>query len=826
MPRFNPAALYMRQPLRQALNRVWEFPLTVVEAPMGYGKTTAVKEFLQDCNARVLWQTVVDDSESGFWRGFCRMLKKLDPGCADRLAELGVPSNSIFMDAALEIVEDIAFADKTVVVFDDYHLLPSKNIGQFLELLVKMAPPTLHMIIVSRAAFGENTTELALKGYCHVISKSIFELNEAEIIAYYKQCGIRLRPHDAAALYAYTEGWISALYLSLLNFVREGLIERQVSLTELIEKAVYRQYPAEVKEFLLTVCVFDSFTWAQAKAMWPKENVDAMVSYLMSHNAFIKYDKYSKTYRMHNIFTDFLREALERQGQERRRAVMRAAGNWYQGSGDYINAMDAYYQAGDFDGLLAALEQAKGHTINTEHKEKIIRYFGECPADIKKARPWAWLVYTVYLFVFNEMELFREQCAAIGGYIERFASDENTKAQLAGELELLCSFARYNSIAGMSEHLQKAARLLRGPSRFLDKKALWTFGSPSVLYMFYRESGQLEKEVAEFTATMPLYCHLTGGHGTGAELVLQAERHYYIGDFESAEIAANKAMYVAQAQGQMAIVLCVLFLQVKLDIVKGNLSSAKAVLQQAREDIKRQKLYHNIHMLELCEGSVYGCLGQAKKIPAWIARGDVKDSSLYFPAYASFNIVYGKALLISGQYLKLLGLAGQFLAIAGIFPNLLGQVYVHIYVAAAHHRLQHAHEAQAALRKAADIAVADGLIMPFVENGEYIGALLGELGKDGRYADFVAKVKKVYAAFAKKLAAMRAAAEACEGAVNLTARELEIAELVAAGLSNRAIAKKLVIEEATVKKALQNIYAKLGIGSRTMLARLMLECLG
>ncbi len=823
MPRFNPTALYLRQPLRQALSRIWEYPLTVVEAPMGYGKTTAVKESLNNSDAKVLWQTVVDDSVIGFWRGLCRMLKKVDPGCADRLAELGVPTNSIFMDAAVEIIEDIVFPAKTVIVFDDFHLLSSKSIEQFLELLVKMAPPALHIIVISRAAFGEKTTELALKGYCHVIDKSCFELNQGEIIAYYKQCGIRLRPHEAAELLAYTEGWISALYLSMLAFAREGLVEHQISLSELIEKAVYRRYPTEVKEFLLSICIFDSFTWAQAKAMWPRDNVETLVDYLMSHNAFIRYDKYSKTYRMHNIFTDFLREALERRGKEHRRAVLRAAGRWYEASGDHMNAMEAYYQAGDFEGLLTALELAKGHTINTEYKEKIIRYFRECPAAVKKARPWAWLVYAVYLFVFNEKKLFAEQCAEIRDYIEQYENDENTKAQLAGELELLYSFLRYNSITGMSEHLQKAARLLKGPSKFLDRNALWTFGSPSVLYMFYRESGRLAQEVAEFTATMPLYCHLTGGHGAGAELVIQAERHYYTGDFENAEIMANKAMYVAKSQGQMAILICTLFLQIKLDIVKGNLPAVKNVLQHAREEIKRQKLYHNIHMLELCEGSVYACLDQAGKIPAWIANGDVKDSSLYYPAYAAFNIVYGKALLVRGQYLRLLGLTGQFLEVAYAFPNLLGQVYTHIYVAAAHHRLQHRYEAQAALKQAADIAAPDGLIMPFVENGEHIAAILGELGKDDRYAGFVARVKRTYVAYAKKLAAMKAAEKTGNDPVNLTAREREIAGLVAAGLSNRAIAKKLVIEEATVKKALQNIYAKLGIGSRTMLARLMLE---
>lgn len=51
-------------------------------------------------------------------------------------------------------------------------------------------------------------------------------------------------------------------------------------------------------------------------------------------------------------------------------------------------------------------------------------------------------------------------------------------------------------------------------------------------------------------------------------------------------------------------------------------------------------------------------------------------------------------------------------------------------------------------------------------------------------------------------------------AAPLTARETEIVRLVAAGLSNRAIAKELVLSEKTVARHLANIYAKLRIASR------------
>ncbi|QYJ16898.1 Response regulator protein VraR [Rubrobacter xylanophilus DSM 9941] len=52
--------------------------------------------------------------------------------------------------------------------------------------------------------------------------------------------------------------------------------------------------------------------------------------------------------------------------------------------------------------------------------------------------------------------------------------------------------------------------------------------------------------------------------------------------------------------------------------------------------------------------------------------------------------------------------------------------------------------------------------------------------------------------------------EGCE----LSERELEILLLVARGLSNRQVASELHLAEATVKRHLANVYAKLNVGSR------------
>ena len=66
----------------------------------------------------------------------------------------------------------------------------------------------------------------------------------------------------------------------------------------------------------------------------------------------------------------------------------------------------------------------------------------------------------------------------------------------------------------------------------------------------------------------------------------------------------------------------------------------------------------------------------------------------------------------------------------------------------------------------------------------------------------------------------RPARDATQGGLGpLTAREREIAGLVAAGRTNREVAEQLVLSAKTIEAHLRNIYAKLGVRSRVELAR-------
>ncbi len=813
--------IYKREKLMQTLGTIWEYPLTVIEAPMGYGKTTAVKEFLGGSDAQVHWFTLMDSSVSAFWRGFCRMIRPVDANCSARLEEWGLPGDDVFMDKAIELLEKIDFAENTCFVVDDYHLLTAPLMDEFIERLIKSSLAGLHVIVISRSMFGENTTELALKGFCQVIGKSSFEFSCSEIIAYYKICGVSLTENETDKLYAYTEGWISALYLSLLNLAQEQKIDLQSSLSELIEKTVYRPYPQTVKDFLLTLCIFDSFSLKQAEAVWPKAPAKPLIQYLMKHNAFIRYDHYNQTYHIHNILGLYLREQLAQQGEARWRELQELAAQWYMQNEEYISAMECFYQARNFDKLLTAFEKDNGHNTIPERKGRILQYFSECPAEIRRQHPIAALIYARKLFLLNETELYPIECKKVGEDIQEIV-DEKMKKHFLGELELIKSFSRYNDLQGMVDHQTRAYELLQGPSCFFDHRNFFTFGTPSVLYMFYRQSGAAQQTADLLTKFMPRYCRITENHGAGAEYVMQAEVYFYRGDFENAAITIHKAEQPARSSRQISILLCVLFLRARLAIVAQNLAAVQEILQQMRAEIEQHAQYQAFYAFDICEGFLYAQLNQLDKIPAWIVKGRLQESPLYFLSHAFFNMIYAKALLLKRDYIKLLGVADQFLAIAGVFPNLLSSIYLYIYIAIACKHLQRLQEAEKMVRQAMTLAEPDAFIMPFAEHYQELYPLLFAIAREREYSDFLAAVKVLQVQLEADLHVAQQDV-VIDARAQLTTREREIAELVAQGLSNKAIAQQLFIEETTVKKTLQNIYAKLELSGRTMLTRWILK---
>ena len=75
---YNTNEVYVNEKLTEKIDKINSHPLTVVEAPMGYGKTTAIKIYLNKFHTNYYWQNIYTDSDIAFWQGFCRIISKID----------------------------------------------------------------------------------------------------------------------------------------------------------------------------------------------------------------------------------------------------------------------------------------------------------------------------------------------------------------------------------------------------------------------------------------------------------------------------------------------------------------------------------------------------------------------------------------------------------------------------------------------------------------------------------------------------------------------------------------------------------------------------
>ena len=147
-------------------------------------------------------------------------------------------------------------------------------------------------------------------------------------------------------------------------------------------------------------------------------------------------------------------------------------------------------------------------------------------------------------------------------------------------------------------------------------------------------------------------------------------------------------------------------------------------------------------------------------------------------------------------------------------------IYLEIQLAAAFSHLGKEQEAEAALKKAAELAFVDRIYMPFVENMDQIPAKLWKTFSDvPAYQDDLRQI----AGICGRYKGMTLPGTPGQDLSGLSERELEIARLAAEYISNQEIARRLFLTENTVKTHMKNIYAKLEIGGSSRDKRRQLE---
>lgn len=810
----SPNTYYFPNRILEAVSKISDYPLSIIEAPMGYGKSLAVKEVLTKSNDTFIWLGIDRDEIGAFWKKFWDSFSPINDTLAFEMAEMGIPKTQEERQKALGLITTKPLESKLLIVIDDYHEIMNEKINKFIKMISLREIENLHIILLMRYCQFANLQELSLKGHLYHLEKTTFELSPLEVKKYFRHHKIILSDADALQLFQSSEGWYLNLYLRMLSYLKSETVGNSTNFYQLIEDSICSTFSEKVSHFLESVSFLETFTLAQAIQISGCQQALEILETLQNHNLFVTYSEVKETYHLHHALAEHFQNKFARREPAYAKAFYTRLANYYFGSGDYVRAMHYCFLVEDFDQLLQVVEKDRGHSVFIVSKEAFIGYFESCPKEVLNNHPIALLIYAICLFSFNEMELFSGTCKDFEALME--TCQDGIMDGLRGEYEMLLSFTQYNHIEKMLEHIKRANIYLREPVKFMDTKASWTFNAPSVLYMFHREQGKLALEVEQLKEAMLLYKKWMNGHGSGSEAIMEAEYCFNMGNCEGAEILLNRALYPANRNGQKDIVLCAMFLEARIAICSGNYEGAKYILQKMYNNANTEGQSGLYDTVALCEGFLYANLGQYENVPTWISEGDFDAHRVYFPTQSFYKIVYGRALLINGEYLKLLGISNELIAEASIFPNLLSLVYIYLYVAAANYQIHRLSDAKAFVKQALELIKKDQLYMPFVENGDYLLPLYKSLQEEGTYREDLEQISELYKRYRHSKDQILKKNFLSQVPV-LTQREREIALLACKGLTNKEIGERLFISTNTVKMALKNIFIKLDINNRALL---------
>lgn len=805
-------SIYISERLQKSLQPVSNSALTAITAPMGYGKTTAVNWYLsrlaKDSQALLIRISIYSQNLSIFWKS---VQNAFSFAGLNFLENYDCPEDEASAGFLTEILcYQLEKCENCYIFIDDFHLLKDDQAATFLCRMAGRIPENVHLIVASRNHFISDDWIVRLGGRLHRIEIEDLRLNSGELSAYIRRCGTSLTDSQLEQLQKSSEGWFAAVYLNLCSFSKSGELPGKTSdIYQMFSASMLNPLPEDRKEFLSAMGLADEFTEEMAEFITKREDVHQILKMLTRQNAFVTCLNDGQTYRFHHMMKECAFRAFRTLDDSRQAFYYERYGAWYEKYGAYIHALSAYRRNQNFAAILRVVQKDAGILLASLKPEEVLEVLNRCPVSVLKEYPLAILVLMRCMFNWKNIPKMLELKELLLASIREHPKlSEEERGNLLGECDLIQSFLMYNDISRMSQFHRSASEKMTRPAISIRSDGGWTFGSPSVLMMFHRKSGDLDKELEEMNQCMPHYYKITNGHGQGAETIMSAEAHFMRGNFVDAHIALEKAYTQIQGNGQESIALCCDFLAQRLSICMDI--KMRNTFEERRKELLQG---HNTTWVNIFDSTCayyYAVTGQTERIPALFGAHMLSTVNFLAPGRPMMEMIENQVYLAQGEYSKVIGRSESILAMCQALHYDLVALHVQIQLLAANWKLGKTEQALELLRGSLFQAFPDGILMPFVENYPYIEELLkgSFFGINENFLFRITRMGKEWEMRCDQLKKEEAYPPVFKV---LSDRELEITELMAKHMSNKEIAQSLFLSEGTVKQYINQIYSKLQI---------------
>ena len=807
-PSFN--TIYISERVQECLRPIARCALTTVVAPMGYGKTTAINWFLAEKTkggkAVAIRLSIYSEKLPMLWRSAQDAFRFAG---LDVLSAFDFPTGEAAATLVLEELCRAFSSGKTAyyLFLDDFHLLRDERAVRFICRISARLPENAHLIVASRDRFLPAGEIVRLGGNLHQIGMEHLRLNHTELAVYAHRCGAELSEQQLEALLRSSEGWFSAIYLNLRALSERGrLPDASSDIFEMFTAAMIDPLPPGRQEFLAVMGLADEFTAEMARFVTENPETDAIIQDLTCQNAFVTRLPDSQRYRFHHMMKECALRKFRTLPEQSQICYWNRFGSWYGAQGQYLHALGAYGRSGNSDAALTIIEKDAGNLLSALHPEELLERLNACPEEVLTRHPTAILVLMRRLFTWRQIpKMLQLKVLLERAIAESPDMPEEERGNLLGECDLIMSFLMYNDITKMSELHRSASRQMSRPAVTIQAGSSWTFGSPSVLMMYYRAPGELQKETHEMHECMPHYYRITNGHGLGAELVMDAEASFMQGKLREAEIGLARARAAIAGSGQENMALCCDFLELRLLGSGGRRRldvKARAEALLARHDVVL------LNMFESILAYYYALLQETEKIPDVFRLHRLDTVNYFAPGKPMMELIENQVYLAQGEFPRVIGRSEPLLSGCESLHYALVALHIRLQTASAYEALGNRAMARKLLVRALEDAEPDGFVLPFAENAPYLMNHYSALSRELE-TPFAASVCELSERWLSRQQTSGSRQEPIEALRELSERERSVAQLMALRKTNREIAETLFLSEGTVKQYINRIYSKL-----------------
>ena len=825
---------FIRPRINSLLAQAVKKPLTIICAGMGCGKTRAVYDFTQQCGIPVIWIqfTRTDNYRLRIWEEFVRAIAKLNKPLADEYKKLGFPDTEDKLNMCFIILSQKRKDLQCIIVFDDVHLIKDAAVLRFMERAVNDASKKRSVILISRELPQINVSSLMVRNNIYIINEAELNFTENELSQFLLEQGLGAEINNLRKIYNDTNGWAF-----LINFVIRMLKKSpgymgyvcdaiKNDTFQLIEIEVWSVVSERLKHFLLRLSLTNHYSMELVDILSEKD--ESLIAELKQQNAFIRFNNHMTSYHIHHLFLEFLYAKKNILSDEEIQTTYKTIAVWCAKNNFIVDALRCYEKINDYESIVSILfESPAQFFMNNAHH--IAEIFKRAPEEVFNQVEFSAAMYIHSRFCLGE---WQETSELIQYYEEKYLplpEDGVFKNHMLGCIYYYRAVLRMIqcTVDDCYDFDIYFAKMYNCLINFPIDPGCWHQQFPGLWTSMVGNcrAGAPQEYLDALVRSTQYMQKCAHGLTTGIDDLCRGELLFYQGNIREAELHINQALKNARDYKQFEIVHRSLFYIMRIAVIQGDYTKTETALKEMEKQLECNEYYIRNFTYDIAVGWYYYVLSRPERIPNWLKEK--------FAAHVHTSTLenFGNQIKVLYCYLTknhaelLLYMEEQKRRESILFDR----VELLAMEACVHYKMNDKNTAFKVLQEAYETAAPNNIIMPFIELGKDMRAVVSAAASssDCKIPQMWLKnIKQAASNYSRNKASIISdykVKNELEREIELSSRENEFLHEMYEGLSNSEIAAKYGLSINTVKMHISCIYSKLGARNKADIFRIANE---